>query len=138
MNWKYYKRFRKHIETNREQQHLDKASWNAWLFRDREFACVSEDIVKETLTKDVSFPSKSSHSKKGNNFKILGRGVVTKFSLQSMSADSLILASVTRSHSVKFKIIIFLSTGSGPSSSASLRKFKFRISTRCYKKLSRS
>jgi hypothetical protein len=54
------------METNREQQHLDKASWIASVFHDREFASVTEDIVNETPTNDVSFLSESSHTKKVN------------------------------------------------------------------------
>jgi len=81
------------------------------LFQDREFAYVTEDIVRETNTKDVSFFPETSHSKKASKLIVLCLAAAARFSLQSVSTESLIPASCTRSHSVKFKTLNFLSMG---------------------------
>lgn len=79
------------------------------LVHDREMSCVTE----ETLTKDVSFIPEICHRKKTSILTILCPAAATRSSLQSVSADSLMPASVTRRPSFKFKTLIVLATGSG-------------------------
>ena len=62
----------------------------------REMSCVIEDTVKERLTKDVSFIPKISHSKKTSNLTFLCPVATARSSLQLLSADRLMPASVTR------------------------------------------
>jgi len=55
------------------------------LLHDREFACVTEDIVKKHSLKMSPFPSEFSHSKKANILITLCRAAAARFSLQSLS-----------------------------------------------------
>jgi hypothetical protein len=99
----------------------------------RLFACVTENIVKDTINKVSHLHSESSHSKKANIITFLGPGAVARCSLQTLSADSPMPNPVNPSPSVKFKILMVLSVGSGSGSSASLRALCFRIRKRCYR-----
>jgi len=54
------------------------------LLHDKEFACVTEDIVKETLTQNISFPSESSYSKKARFLKIICPTATARSSLVSV------------------------------------------------------
>jgi hypothetical protein len=100
---------------------------NALLPNDRLLACVTEDIVKDTITKLSHLYSESSRSKKANNLTFLCPGAVACSPLESVSADSLMPASVTPSPAVKFKILMVLSVSSGSGSSALLTALCFRI-----------
>ena len=54
------------------------------LLHDKEFACVTEVIVKETLTQNISFPSESSYKKKARFLKILFPPATVRSSLVSV------------------------------------------------------
>jgi hypothetical protein len=97
----------------------------ASFLHDGEFTCVTEDNVKETLTKMTLFPSKYSDSNKANNLTILCPAAPARCSLQSVPADSLMPTSFTRNPSVKFKTIMVLSITSGLGSSISLKALFF-------------
>ena len=105
----------------------------ALFLHDREFSYVAEDIAEETFTKNVSSPSESSHNKTASILTILCPFAAVRCSLQSLSADRLMPASVTRSPSVNFKNLLALSISSHSVSSASLKEIWFRKSTVCYR-----
>ena len=92
----------------------------ALFFHDREFSYVTEDTAEETLTKVVSSRSESSHNKTASILTILCAFAAVRCSLQSLSADSLMPASVNRSPSVNFKNLVKLPISSKSVSSASL------------------
>jgi hypothetical protein len=58
----------------------------------QKLACVTEDIVKESLTKMSPFPSESYHSKKANILINLHPVAAARCSFQLLSTDSLISA----------------------------------------------
>ena len=66
------------------------------LLHDKEFASVTENTVKETLTKNVSFPFRNSSQQEANILVNLSQAVAARYSLESASADRLMVASVTR------------------------------------------
>jgi len=96
---------RRFIETNSEKQQLHKHHEDDRLLPDLKIVCVTEDIVKESLTNVKCFLSECSHSKKANSLLILCPFAAAISSLQSVSADSLTPASVTRSPTIKFKTL---------------------------------
>ena len=75
----------------------------ALFFHDREFSYVNEDTAEETLTEVVSSRSESSHNKTASILTILCPFAVVRCSLQSLSADRMMPASVNLSPSVNFK-----------------------------------
>jgi hypothetical protein len=103
------------IETNSEQQQLDKPSW-CLVHKYWELAGVTKDTVKESLNKNVDFPLESSHRKKARIHAVIRPTAAARCSLQSVSADSPMPAAVTQSPSVKFKTLTVLYRGwrSGP------------------------
>ena len=70
---------------------------------------------------------------KASNLTILCPFAAVRCSLQSLSADRLMPASVTRGPSVSFKNLLALSISSHSVSSASLKEIWFRKSTVCYR-----
>lgn len=105
------------------------------MLQDREFACVSEDIVKETHTKNVSFPFRIfswQESKHPQNISVqLLLLLVVRYS-HWLQTESLMPASVIRRSAVKFKTIIVLSIDSGSGSWASPRVLSSEF-TQCVK-----
>lgn len=79
---------------------------------DREFAYVTEDIVKHSLNMS-QFPLEYSHNKKINTHINRCPAAAVHSSLDLAPAESLMPASVTRRPSVKFKTLIVLTIGSG-------------------------
>jgi hypothetical protein len=69
---------------------------DAGLLQDREFESVTEDIVKQSTNKMSPVPSEFSDSKKSSILIILCTATAGRTSLQSVSPDSLITASVPR------------------------------------------
>jgi hypothetical protein len=106
---------------------------NAHLLNDSLFVCVTEDAVNDTVTRVSHLHSEPSHSKNANILTFRCPVAVARCPLQSLSADSLMPAAVTRSHSPKPKTLTILSVSSGSGSSASLRALCFRIGKRCYR-----
>jgi hypothetical protein len=58
------------------------------LLHDREFACVTEDVVKEALTKNVSVPFEIFSEEESKHPPAIADG----FSLQSLSTERLMPA----------------------------------------------
>jgi len=111
-----YRASKKHVCTAQE------ARWDS-----------TEDIAEETLTKDVSSLSVCSHNMTANNLTILCPFASVRCSLQSLPADRLMPASLTRSPSVNLENLVVLSISSHSVSSASLKKVCFRKSAVCYR-----
>jgi hypothetical protein len=106
---------------------------NAHLLNERLFACVTEDTVNETITRMSHLYSKPSHSKNANILTFHCPLAVARSPLQSLSADSLMPAAVTRSHSSKPKTLTVPSVILGSGSSALLRALCFRIGKMYYR-----
>jgi len=60
------------------------------VFHDREFACVPEDIVRETNNKNFSFVPEISQSKETSKFIILCPAAAALYSLKLVYAESFI------------------------------------------------
>jgi hypothetical protein len=70
--------------THNDIRQLDKASWKFVCFT-KIFAFITEDIFKEKLIQNISFPSVSSYSKKAKILKILCPPATARFSLVRVS-----------------------------------------------------
>jgi len=73
------------------------------LLHDREFVCVTEDIFKKHSLKVSPLPSEFSHSTKASILINQYPAAAVRLSLQSLSTESLISASVTQRIPVKLK-----------------------------------
>ena len=74
-----------------------------------EFSYVTKTIAKETITKNIFFLSEFYHNQTASIPTNLCPGPAVISSLQSLSADGLMPASVTRSHSGNIKNLVVLS-----------------------------
>ena len=99
--------------TNRDKQQLYKASWRFACFTTESFLLLLKIILKKHSLIIYPFGSVFSHCKKTSILVNLCLAADARCSLESVSAESLILASVTRRPSVKLQTLMVLSTGSG-------------------------
>lgn len=113
---------------------MEKASWKCWLVTRHSICLVTEEILKQSITKYVCFSSVSPHSKKWSIPTNFCRAAAAICSLKSVYGKRRIQALVTRRLSVKIKSLIVPSIISGSVSSASSNELYFWIFTSCYRK----
>jgi len=109
---------RKFIETKNEQRQLYKHHEEDRLLHERKTACLTEDMMRQSLTNVVSFSFKLFSQQENKNtpdsFSSCCCSLFVTLSVYRQSSD-------TRSFSVKFKTIIVLCIVSGSGLSASIR-----------------
>jgi len=102
---------------------MDMASWRSWLVS-RQRICLRHWRNRERITHLIFlFPFRISSQPNGSILIILCSPTAVRCSLQTLSADSLMPASVNRSPSVKFKTLNVFSVVLGPGSLTSSKEY---------------
>jgi hypothetical protein len=78
------------------------------MLQNKKFTFFTEGIMKKSLTNAALLHFRPFHKQKATIPTFLFPAVVARSPLQSQSADSLMIASVIRNPSVKFKTIMIL------------------------------